>query len=154
MKLLSFRNLMILAVVALLVANILWRLPAALGWNTVATIDSKDIWGSANIMPTVSNLSAMGKQWEERLKSMSPEERKKSKERLAGETRFFVQAQFLPAEERRVKVRERIEMLMNDREIQAEWAGERMRMLAGLTPGKRHEIMKAYVQSKKERSAP
>jgi len=67
--------------------------------------------------------------------------------RLAEETRFFVGAQFLPAEERKAKIRERIEGLMNDPGIQADWAGERMKMLAGLTPQKRHEILKKYVQS-------
>ncbi len=153
MKLFSFRSLLIVAVVAALVANILWRLPEAADRKTAAAIDKKDIWGAANILPTVSNLTAMRKQWQERLTTLPPEERKKSEARLQEETRFFVEARFLPAEERRVKMRERIEMLMNDPGIQADWAGERMKMLAGLTPEKRREVMKSYVQSKKERNS-
>ncbi len=154
MKLFSFRSFLIVAVVVALVANILWRLPGGGDRKTAVEIDKKNLWGAANILPTVSNLTAMRKQWQERLKTLPPEERKKSEARLQEETRFFVEAQFLPPEERQVKMRERIETLMNDPGIQADWAGERMKMLAGLTPEKRREIMKSYVQSKKERNQP
>lgn len=146
MKLFSLRSLLILAVALALVANILWRIP--FGSARPAALD-KETWGSANILPSVSNLSAMGRQWKERLATLPPEERKKSEARLMEETRFFVEAQFLPADERKVKIRERIEGLMNDPDIQSDWAGERMKMFAGLTPEERHEILKKYVRSKK-----
>ena len=149
MKLFSPRSLLILAVAVGLVANILWRIPSP---RASATSAEADTWGAANILPSASNLSAMGRQWKERLATLSPEERKKSEARLMEETRFFVEAQFLPADERKAKIRERIEGLMNDPGIQSDWAGERLKMLAGLTPEKRHEILKKYVQSKKEKN--
>lgn len=155
MKLFSLRSFLILAVVLGIVANILWRLPS--GSAKPADITGgkdNDIWGEKNILPTTSNLVAMGKQWKERLATLPPDERQKSEARLQEETRFFVEAQFLPPEERKAKVRERIETLMNDPGIQADWAGERMKMLAGLTPEKRYEILKKYVQSKKEKNRP
>ncbi len=149
MKLFSLRSLLILAVAVALGANILWRIPSA---RSSATSARADIWGAANILPSAANLSAMGRQWKERLATLSPQERKKSEARLMEETRFFVEARFLPADERKVKIRERIEGLMNDPGIQADWAGERLKMLAGLTPEKRHEILRKYVQSKKEQN--
>jgi len=152
MKIFSIRFFLILAVVVALVANILWRVPWGSSGRGSVDMDKNNIWGAENILPTVSNLSAMGRQWKERLETLPPEERKKSAERLKEETRFFVEAQFLPAEERSEKIRGRIETLMNDPGIQADWAGERMKMLAGLTPEKRHEILKQYVQSKKEKN--
>ena len=152
MKFFSFRSLLVLAVGLALVANILWRLPAGLPVRTPRDSSREETWGEANILPSASNLAAMGRQWKERLATLPPEERKKSEARLKEETRFFVEAQFLPADERKAKIRERIEGLMNDPGIQADWAGERMKMFAGLTPQKRHEILKKYVQSKKEKT--
>ncbi len=149
MKLFSLPSLLVLAVVMAVAANVLWRIP--FGFSSANTVVG-ETWGAANILPSPSNLSAMGRQWKERLKTLPPEERKRSAARLAEETRFFVEAQFLPAEERKAKISERIEGLMNDPGIQADWAGERMKILAGLTPQKRHEILKKYVQSKKEKS--
>ena len=111
-------------------------------------MSAAEIWAPENILPSISNLRAMGKQWEARLVTLPPEERAKSEARLKEETKFFVEAQFLPREERKAKVRERIETLMNDPGIQSDWAAERMKMLAGMTPEQRHEVLKKYVQSK------
>jgi len=153
MKLFSLRSLLILAVALAIVANILWRLPSGSPAKVSApATGSEDIWNPENLLPTVSNLRAMGKQWEARLATLPPEERAKSEARLKEETKFFVEAQFLPRDERKAKVRERIETLMNDPGIQSDWAGERMKMLAGMTPESRHEILKKYVQSKKEKN--
>lgn len=145
MKLLSLRSLLTLAVAAALVANIAWRLPAK---SSTASADKADIWGAENFMPSISNLRAMGKQWEARLATLPPEERKISEARMKEETKFFVETRLLPAEERRAKVRERIEGLMNDPGIQADWAAWRMKMLAGMASDRRHELLKAYVQTK------
>lgn len=153
MKLFSLRSLLILAVALALVANILWRIPVGRPAKVSApSAGSEDIWNPNNMLPTVSNLRAMGKQWEARLATLPPEERAKSEARLKEETKFFIEAQFLPSDERRAKVRERIETLMNDPGIQSDWAGERMKMLAGMTPESRREILKKYVQSKKEKN--
>jgi hypothetical protein len=152
MKILSLRSLLLLAVAIAITANILWRIPSGSSARSSAEAKRAETWGAANILPTAANLPAMARQWKERLATLPPEERKASEARLREETRFFVEAQFLPAEERHVKIRERIEGLMNDPGLQADWAGERMKMLAGLTPEKRHEILKKYVQSKKEKN--
>lgn len=149
MKLFSLRSFLILAVVLALVANILWRIPSASPSKATAiSTDNAEIWAPENILPSVSNLRAMGKQWEARLATLSPEERAKSEARLKEETRFFVEAQFLPGDERREKVRERIQTLMNDPGIQSDWAAERIKMFTRLPSEKRQEIMKKYVQSK------
>jgi len=154
MKLLSPRPLLILAVVLALVANILWRLPSGTPKPTPSSLAKAEVWGAANILPTASNLTAMAQQWKERLATLPPEERKKSEARLKEETRFFMEAQLLPADERKIKVREHLESLMNDPGIQADWAGERLKMFAGLPPEKRHEILKKYVQKKEKNQAP
>ncbi|TSA37560.1 MAG: hypothetical protein D4R65_00425 [Verrucomicrobiaceae bacterium] len=150
MKLFSLRSLLILAVALAIVANILWRMPSGSSAKPASadSMSTAEIWAPENILPSVSNLRAMGKQWEARLATLPPEERAKSEARLKEETRFFVEAQFLPREERKAKVRERIETLMNDPGIQSDWAAERMKMLAGMTPEQRHEVLKKYVQSK------
>lgn len=149
MKLFSLRSLLILAVALAIVANILWRIPSGSVKPTSAdSMSTAEIWAPENILPSVSNLRAMGKQWEARLATLPPEERAKSEARLKEETRFFVEAQFLPREERKAKVRERIETLMNDPGIQSDWAAERIKMFTSLPPEKRSEIMKKYVRSK------
>lgn len=152
MKLFSLRSFLILAVVLAIVANILWRLPESSPKAANTAMDKEGVWGEKNILPTTSNLVAMGKQWKERLATLPPEERKKSEARLQEETRFFVEAHFLPPEERKVKVRERIESLMNDPGIQADWAAERIKMFTRLPAEKRQEIMKKYVQSKNQKT--
>jgi hypothetical protein len=151
MKLFSIRTFLILAVALALLANILWRIPFGSSASAPVVSNKDGTWGPKNFLPTVSNLSAMGQQWKERLATLPPEERKKSEARLMEETRFFVEAQFLPAGERKAKIRERLESLMNDPGIQSDWAGERMKMFAGLAPEKRHLILKQYVQSKKRK---
>jgi len=150
MKLFSLRSLLILAVALALVANILWRLPSGSPAKPASadSMSAAEIWAPENILPSVSNLRAMGKQWEARLATLPPEERAKSEARLKEETKFFVEAQFLPRDERKAKVRERIETLMNDPGIQSDWAAERIKMFTSLPPEKRSEIMKKYVRSK------
>ncbi len=149
MKLFSIPSLLLAAIVLALAANILFRLPNGFGGKSVLALGKNETWGAANVMPNASNLRAMGNQWKERLATLPPEERKKSEARLKEETKYFMELQLLPTDERKQKTRERIEALMNDPEIQADWAGERMKILAGLTPEQRHEILKKYVRAKK-----
>ena len=152
MKHFSLRSFLLLAVGVALAVNILCRFPVS-SPKPVFTVSGKaETLGEVNILPSPSNLLAMREQWTELLTTLPPSERKQSAARLKEEIRFFTAAQFLPAEERDAKIRERLEGLMNDPGIQSDWAGERMKMIAGLTPETRREIMKQYVQSKKERA--
>ena len=50
----------------------------------------------------------MARQMKEQPATLPPEKRKQSAARLKEETRFFVEAHFLPAEERKAEIRERI----------------------------------------------
>lgn len=102
-----------------------------------------------NLMPSVSNLPAMAEQWQRIISKMPPEARKASEERMLEEVRYFVSIQSLPDLERREKMRDRLEGLMNDPVIQAEWADERVQALSNLSPEKRHTLFKKYVRYKK-----
>lgn len=152
MRLLSLRSFLIAAVAIALLINILWRIPGSSPKPAFTVSNKAETLGAVNILPSASNLLAMREQWKELLATLPSAERKKSAVRLKEETRFFTAAQFLPPEERDAKIRERLESLMNDPGLQSDWAGERMKMIAGLTPEIRREIMKKYVQSKKERN--
>ena len=147
-KLFSLRNLLIAGVVLALIANLIWRLPKKT--PSIFVTDDLTAAPEANIVPTVSNLSAMGMQWKQRLDSLPPEERAQSEARLKEERAFFISAMQLPAAERDAAVKERLQQLMNDPGIQAEWVEERYRMLVKLDPAKRQELFKKYVESKKE----
>jgi len=104
----------------------------------------------ANIVPSVSNLANMGLQWQQRLAHLSPEQRQRSEARLDEERKFFTEALQLPEGEREARIKDRLQQLMNDPGIQAEWVEERYRMLVKLDAAKRRELFQKYVQSKKE----
>jgi len=147
------RNILLSAVSVALVANILWQIP----WEnfrrpTQTEIERAQTWDSKNILPTPSNILAMERQWRERISTMPPDQRKVSEARLREESKFFMEVQLLPAAERKIAVKERIQALMNDPGIQADWAGERMKILAGTSPERRRELLKKYVESKMRRS--
>lgn len=148
MKILSLRNLLIAGVVLALIANLIWRLPKK--ESSVFLTDDLAAAPETKIVPSVSNLASMGLQWKQRLDRLPPEERKVSEARLKEERAFFIAAFQLPAAEREAKIKERLQQLMNDPGIQAEWVEERYRMLVKLDPAKRQELFKKYVESKKE----
>ena len=101
-----------------------------------------------NILPSFSNLPAMADQWKRRMDRMAPAERRKAEDRLREEAVFFIQSQSLPPDERKEAIRQRLEALMNDPGIQAEWAEERLAMVTKLPPTKRQQLFKRYVQYK------
>lgn len=153
MKGFSLRSFLILAVVLALAANLGWRLfPHPEDSSDESPLDSELAVMAGpegeNIMPSFSNLSAMADQWKRRMDRMPPAERQKAEDRLREEAVFFIQSQSLPADERKEAVRRRLEALMNDPGIQAEWAEERFAMMTKLPPTKRQQLFKRYVQYK------
>lgn len=148
----SLRFFLLIAIVLTLSAIIFWRLPGLIFREKPFDPKKEEIWSASNILPSSSNLAAMGLQWQARLATLPPEERERSKQRLEEETRYFMQLRHLPEAERNQKARERIEMLMNDPEIQAEWLGDRMRILAGLDPEARSKVIRSYVKTKNNHS--
>ncbi|HRJ74198.1 MAG TPA: hypothetical protein PLS03_18375 [Terrimicrobiaceae bacterium] len=153
MKWFSLRSVLVLAVLLALAANIGWRIfsPA----EDFADDSAVDPGLAAmagpegeNIMPSFSNLSAMADQWKRRMDRMAPAERQKAEDRLREEAVFFIQSQSLPPAERKEAIRQRLEALMNDPGIQAEWAEERFAMMTKLPPTKRQQLFKRYVQYK------
>jgi len=153
MKIFSLRNLLILGVLILVVANIFsWKKAKA-----EEAIEAKEIKkreemaaGGANMFPSASNLLAMGVQWKDRLQSLPPDQRKKAEEKYQQEKLFFVSMLRLTPEERHAKITEHLQELMNDPGMQAEWAEGRHAMLASMDANKRHQMFKHYVQEKKQ----
>lgn len=162
MRFLSLRTVLLVLLFVLLAVNVGWRVVhrsarAAEERETGQTPSEQEPSTSlagANILPSLSNLASMGRQWQRRIEALPPEQRAPEQARLDREKDFFASLWRLPATERRVKVRERLEMLMNDPLIQAEWAAERHRMIAQLASEKRRKIFKDYVQNKEKLKAP
>lgn len=144
----------VLAGIVLILQRTLFRPPVPPPATIPAGQAALEADPAPNLMPSFSNLPAMAEQWQQRLATLPPKERKKSEARLEEEVKFFVSVQFLPPAERRQKMRERLEGLMNDPEIQAEWMDERMKMMARLTPEKRKKLFQSYVQYKKKVQSP
>lgn len=148
-KIPPLRQILLVAVIVALAVNVVRRLPRQespsmfLGDDLAAAPE-------ANIVPSVSNLANMGLQWQQRLAHLSPEQRQRSEARLDEERKFFTEALQLPEGEREARIKDRLQQLMNDPGIQAEWVEERYRMLVKLDAAKRRELFQKYVQSKKE----
>jgi len=135
----------------LLVLSVVRWIALSFGDPALPALRDGETWHSANILPNAENLHMMARQWKERIAALPPEEREASEQRLAEETRFFIEAQRLPAAGRSLAIDARIEELMNDPGIQADWAGERIKMLAGMPPEERREMMRQYIRSKHEK---
>jgi len=150
MKLPSRRSLLIIAVLLLVAVNVGWRLsrtsqaarPALSGASLTATAES--------IAPTLSGLASMGREWQQHIDALPPEARAASAARFQEETKFFTQALTLPADERKRQMRARLEELMNDREIQAIMAEERIAKFARLDSPTRQKLLKSYVNYKSQ----
>lgn len=160
MKVPSLRAVLLLAVILMLTANVLWRLANGSADRHEAGVGDPAMRESAeeqritleggNIMPSFSNLASMGRQWQRRINALPPEQRAREQARLDEEEKFFVSVWRLPTTERERKIRGRLEFLMNDPTIQAEWAAERHRMIARLASDKRRAIFRNYVQTKEK----
>lgn len=153
MKFLSLRNVLVLVVLVAIVANVVrWRSAEAeqVKEEQKAKAEAEKSNAGANVLPSPSNLLAMGVQWKERIQALPPEERAKAQAKFDEVKVFFVQAMRLPPEERQAAVKQRLNELMNDPVMQQEWAEGRQKMLNAMTPKQREELSKKYVQYRKQ----
>ncbi len=153
MKFLSLRNVLVLVVLVAIVANVVrWRSAEAeqVKEEQKAKVEAEKSNAGANVLPSPSNLLAMGVQWKERIQALPPEERAKAQAKFDEVKVFFVQAMRLPPEERQAAVKQRLNELMNDPVMQQEWAEGRQKMLNAMTPKQREELSKKYVQYRKQ----
>lgn len=152
MKIPSRQSLLIIAVVVALAVNVIWRISTAEPKDVPPDTSSPAaLLAVANqITPSLSGLSAMGREWERHITELPPEARAASKARLDAEKKFFMQAAMLPAQERKQAMRERLEALMNDPEVQGIMMEERMNRFARLDSATRQKLLKGYVQYKSQ----
>ncbi len=151
MKIPSRQSLLIIAVVAALVVNIIWRIATAEPKLAPVGDSPASLAALANeITPSLSGLTTMGREWELHIAALPPEARAASAARLDGEKKFFLQAATLPAKERNREMRARLEMLMNDPEMQAIMMEERMNRFARLDSSTRQKLLKGYVSHKSQ----
>ncbi|CAN5383476.1 hypothetical protein BH09VER1_BH09VER1_07160 [soil metagenome] len=105
---------------------------------------------SREIAPSVSTLTAMGLEWQKHIDALPPTARAASQARLDQEKAFFAHVFQLSAEERDKAVQEHLAALMNDRDVQAVMAEDRLRKLAQLPESTRQSLLKSYVTYKRQ----
>lgn len=150
MKIPSRRTLLISGVVLVVLANVIVRYLDAPAKPTGPAPGSEEAVSEAGkeIVPSVSTLALMGYEWQQHIKALPPEQQAKSQARFDEEKAFFVKAAQLSPEERDQAVKEHLQQLMNDPELQAVMAGDRFKKLAKLDPTTRRKLLKSYVAYK------
>lgn len=150
MKKPSRRTLLIFGVVLVLVAHLVIRfLDAPAKTNEPAPgSDEAVATATQEIAPSVSTLAAMGYEWQQHINALPPEARPAAQARLDQEKEFFKKAFMMSEEEREKAVKQHLEELMNDPEVQTVMAEDRLKKMAKLPPKTRQKLMKSYVDYK------
>lgn len=148
----SRRTLLIAAVCLALVAHLTLRYlntPVKSSEPPPGSAEAVSL-ASREIAPSISTLARMGYEWKQHIAALPPEQRAASQARLDEEKAFFLRAaQLAPGERDRV-VKQHLEELMNDPELQTLMAEDRFKKLAKLSPETRRELLKSYVNYKSQ----